>query len=168
MKDQSYNVAIASADKAFNAADYTTAKTAYQKALDIKPDEKYPRAKIARIDEINRMLANQKTVSAGSAVKATESSKLADLKFSNNDERDRYLNKLRKQYPDGITLEIYKEKNRTIQRYIVIRDDQANDFREYRYSWGVQYTQNGKQVSQLFFNQQTKRRAGESFKQKEM
>ena len=169
-KNQAYDAAIASADKAFDEADYSTAKTDYQKALVIKPEEKYPKSKIARIDEINRMLAQQKTAAVVKSDKsnAAESSKLADLKFSNNDERDRYLNKLRKQYPEGITLEIYKEKNRTISRYIVIRGDQANDFREFRYSWGVQYTQNGKQVSQLFFTQQTKRRAGEPYTEKKM
>ncbi len=53
-KDSLYNAAIAKADGLFNANDYENARTEYRTALDIKPDETYPKQ---RIDEIATLLA---------------------------------------------------------------------------------------------------------------
>ncbi len=50
--DQKYNDAMARADKAFGIKDYAGAKSAYTEALNFKPNEKYPKAKIAEIDKI--------------------------------------------------------------------------------------------------------------------
>lgn len=49
---EKYNAALASADKAFSAKDYTSAKNAYTEASTIKPSEKYPQEKIAEISKI--------------------------------------------------------------------------------------------------------------------
>ncbi len=49
-----YNAAIAKADAAFGSLEYQNAKTEYNNALGIKPNEDYPKTKIA---EINRLLA---------------------------------------------------------------------------------------------------------------
>lgn len=53
MRDQqaAYDQAIAEADKAFNSQQYEQAKNAYQRALNIFPDKKYPR------DRLNEVLA---------------------------------------------------------------------------------------------------------------
>jgi len=48
--DENYAAAISKADGLFNAADYTGAKTAYQEALAIKPEEIYPKDQVAAID----------------------------------------------------------------------------------------------------------------------
>jgi tetratricopeptide (TPR) repeat protein len=49
-QDAAYTAAIKSADDAFATNDFTTAKTAYEEALGLKPDEQYPKDKIADID----------------------------------------------------------------------------------------------------------------------
>ncbi|MBN8696302.1 MAG: hypothetical protein J0L87_07210, partial [Bacteroidetes bacterium] len=46
-----YDAAIAKADKAFAAKDYTNAKAGYNEALALKAAEKYPKDKIAEIDK---------------------------------------------------------------------------------------------------------------------
>jgi hypothetical protein len=57
-KEKEYTDAIASADKALKALDYTTAKTGYEKAIGIKPQEAYPKGKIAEIEGV--LAANAK------------------------------------------------------------------------------------------------------------
>ena len=53
--DNKYKAAIAKADKALSTADYPTAKTGYNEALGIKPQEAYPKQKLSDID---KLLAN--------------------------------------------------------------------------------------------------------------
>ncbi len=166
-----YETTIAAADNAFDKADYKTAKSGYQDALNIKAGEAYPRQRIKQIDEITSLLAKQQNTQQTrqpAARNKAASSKLVELEFKNDDERDRYLDKLKKDYPDGVTLEIYKEEFRTIRRYIVIRDNVANEFREVKYSWGTEHFQNGKLVNSQFFKQQTSKRSGEYFKETSM
>ncbi len=51
-KEQEYQDAIKSADEALAAKDYELAKSSYQKALGLKPAEKYPADQIAKVDEL--------------------------------------------------------------------------------------------------------------------
>ncbi|MBR9833328.1 hypothetical protein GYB57_14380 [bacterium] len=51
-KEKEYTDAIAAADKAFKDLDYATAKTNYEKAIGIKPQEAYPKGKITEIESI--------------------------------------------------------------------------------------------------------------------
>lgn len=53
--DNKYKAAIAKGDKALAAADYATAKAGYTEALAVKPQEAYPKSKLADID---KLLAN--------------------------------------------------------------------------------------------------------------
>jgi hypothetical protein len=58
-KDEEYKAAITEADNLFNAKDYEKSKASYNKALGVKPNEEYPKKKIAEADQL---LANQKKV----------------------------------------------------------------------------------------------------------
>ena len=51
-KQQEYDEFIAIADAKFNDKDYDAAKSAYDSAIDIKPNESYPKEKIAEINAI--------------------------------------------------------------------------------------------------------------------
>ncbi|PIP55064.1 MAG: hypothetical protein COX07_01895, partial [Bacteroidetes bacterium CG23_combo_of_CG06-09_8_20_14_all_32_9] len=51
-KEESYKVFIAKADQDFTGKRYESAKTNYQKALNLKPDETYPKSKLAEIDNL--------------------------------------------------------------------------------------------------------------------
>jgi len=50
-KDKEYQVLIAEADKLLDKKDYHNAQAEYQKALDIKPDDTYPKAQIQKIND---------------------------------------------------------------------------------------------------------------------
>lgn len=53
-----YKAQIAKADEAFNSKSWNDAKSAYQVALNLKPDEAYPKEQIARAEEeLNQMAA---------------------------------------------------------------------------------------------------------------
>jgi tetratricopeptide (TPR) repeat protein len=153
-----YDNAIASADKYFDLGKYDNAKTDYEKARDLMPNESYPRQRLAKIKEIKELLAK-------SDKKETEPVKtggLSDLKFSTEKELTDYLEDLKKTYPLGVTKEKYSDANRTIIRYVVIRNGVVNDYREVRYNWGTEYFRNGKAVTVQYFNQQVKERQGEN------
>lgn len=51
-RDKAYNAAIAQADSYFNIGNYRSAKSTYQTAVDIKPDEQYARD---RLDEVTKL-----------------------------------------------------------------------------------------------------------------
>ncbi len=51
-KDDAYDKAIAAADKMFDAGTYENARTGYQEASKIKPDEVYPKKRIQEINDI--------------------------------------------------------------------------------------------------------------------
>ncbi len=56
---ENYNKAVADADKSFSEKKYSAALTSYQSASGLKPDETYPKSKIA---EINTILGQQKAM----------------------------------------------------------------------------------------------------------
>ncbi len=55
-KEEKYNKLIADADKGFAAKSYEEAKAKYQEALDLKPGESHPSARLSEIDEILKKL----------------------------------------------------------------------------------------------------------------
>ncbi|HVA97945.1 MAG TPA: hypothetical protein VNG53_03540 [Bacteroidia bacterium] len=71
--DAQYQTLIASADKSLSSKDYTTAKTSYTQASALKPNEQYPKDKIAEID---KDLAN-----AQSAADAAAKQKALDAQY---------------------------------------------------------------------------------------
>jgi tetratricopeptide (TPR) repeat protein len=50
-KEKEYQITVAQADKMLKNNDYSNSKNEYQKALEIKPDETYPKDQIRKIDE---------------------------------------------------------------------------------------------------------------------
>ncbi|MBN2273060.1 MAG: hypothetical protein JXK95_01900, partial [Bacteroidales bacterium] len=173
-RQKQYDNFISLGDKAFEGHNYTVAKGNYQKALNVIPDSPYPKQKLARIEEIEKLLAQQKaqtaqqtTVKSAGTQKIASAVPLAQLNFKDDTERDNYLNELKKKYPEGITVEIYKEKYRETRRYIVVRDNVASEFRDVliKTYGGHEYTMNGKPVTQLYFGTQVKSRPGEYYKE---
>ncbi len=57
--DEKYNALIADADAALGGSDYENAKSKYQEALGVKPDEQYPKDKIAEVDGLIAAAADQ-------------------------------------------------------------------------------------------------------------
>lgn len=59
-KEAQYNQAVESGDMAFANKAYETSKAAFQTALSLKPDEVYPKSRIAEIDKLMAADARQK------------------------------------------------------------------------------------------------------------
>ncbi len=167
-KKKEFNSYIATADELLNGARYENAKNTYRKALEIDPDSDYARKRIAQINDILAKLATSNKV-IEKETKKIKSEGLSDLKFKDNAELEVYLVELKRKYPEGITLEIYKEEKKTIRRFIVVRNDQATEFREIHHYWGGRdYSKNDKPITQQYFSQQTKRRTNEYYNMVEM
>ena len=173
-KENRYNQSIQLADNYFNKAEYDAAENEYRKALDYKPGSAYPKQKLARIKEINKLLASSGSGSSG-GTKTPPPSKpeastskvvIKELKFNNQAELDKYLKMLKNSYPEGVTLEVYREEYKTTRRFIVIRDDDVSEYREVKHSWGgVDYYKNDKPITSGYFSQQTRKREGEFYKE---
>jgi hypothetical protein len=74
--DDKYAVAIAKADKAFRANDFSTAEASYNAALELKPGEEYPAMQQAAIEKKRMEIA---------ALEAAEKDRLEKLKAIDND-----------------------------------------------------------------------------------
>ncbi len=170
----SYEALIKSADLAYDAGKYPSAKENYKKALTLEPTSTYAKQRIARIDEISRVLtqAKAKTGTEAETVKPRVSAAIPmnELNFRTESEKQKYLAELKQKYPEGVTLERYKEQYKETFRYIIIRDNQAQEFRHVRFTTysGAQYSFNGKPITQQYFLSQTKLRQGESFQEIDM
>jgi hypothetical protein len=161
-----YDQSISKGNGLFDKALYDAAKVEFQKALDLMPDEAYPKQKLLKIAEIKGILAKDAKTSKAAA--PIETPKIQELKFKDDSERDKYLKELLNKYPTGMTVEVYKEPKRVVYRYIIIRENQANDYREVQHSWGgIDYIRNDKAVTQMYFKSQVKQRTGEYFNKTE-
>jgi tetratricopeptide (TPR) repeat protein len=169
-----YEALIASADKLFDAGNYPAAKDDYKKSLVIEPNSVYAKQRIARIDEINRILsqapAKTNTQGTASTNKVIAAIPMGDLNFRNESERQKYLDELKSKYPPGITLEKYKERIKETFRYIIVRENQVQEFRHIKYTTfsGAEYSVNGKPITQQYFLSQIKTRSGESYQEIDM
>jgi tetratricopeptide (TPR) repeat protein len=169
-----FDALIKSADIAYGAGNYALAKEDYKKVLAIEPTSAYAKQRIAHIDEINRALS-QAPVKTTSSVAAGKSSiaaaiPMGELIFKTESERQKYLDELKKKYPAGITLEKYREHYKETYRYIVIRENQAQEFRQVTFTTysGAQYSVNGKPITQQYFLSQIKPRQGEDYQEIEI
>lgn len=162
-----YAEAINTANALYNQKEYLKAKDNYNLALEQIPGDSYASN---QIDKIDRILAASSRLSSNAVINNSVTipeSPLNELIFSSNQEKDDYFEDLRLKYPEGITLEIYKEPYKETMRYIVIRNNNINEFRRIRFLTfdGEQYSVNGKPITQLYFLSQVKQREGEQYKE---
>ncbi|HAQ18559.1 MAG TPA: hypothetical protein DCR40_04905 [Prolixibacteraceae bacterium] len=61
-KEKNYQSTITQADKLFEKKDYTNAQAEYRKAMDVKPEEIYPKDQIAKIDQILAELQKEEDI----------------------------------------------------------------------------------------------------------
>jgi tetratricopeptide (TPR) repeat protein len=163
---QKYDEAIASADEFLNAANLAAAKSEYEKALRFLPEESYPKQRIKQINDQLALLAQAQQQAAKPTPKPKPSGKgIEKLSFKNPSEKAKYQETLKNKYGKGITLEIYEEKFKKTERFIVIRNGEVNEFRRIVYNWGIEYYHYDIQTTKIFFDQQTKKKGGENFKE---
>ena len=97
---------IASADKLFSERKYEQAKIEYQKALDLKPDEKYPAEKIAEISKLLNSFADENKEYNDAISKADELFNLKKYAEANLIYMKAANIKPKEQYPKDRMLEI--------------------------------------------------------------
>jgi len=107
--DDAYDSTIVNADKLFADKSYELSKTAYQNALKIKPEERYPKEKITEIDKTLTELAAMKDRDERYAAMIVHADKLLSEK-SYEPARAEYLNasavKPQERYPKDKIAEI--------------------------------------------------------------
>ena len=114
--EESYKDAIESADKYFDSKDFIKAKTSYQYASRLKPDEQYPKDKINEVLELLRSQVSQNNLYAETIINADNL--FEENKYNNS--LTEYQNALKifpdRQYPKDRISEINK----------ILADEQAN------------------------------------------
>ncbi|MBN1115865.1 MAG: hypothetical protein JXA77_01575 [Bacteroidales bacterium] len=159
-----YNELISNADSKFSANDYTNARKSYYAALEVKPNEEYPRERIKIIDNKIKQLAVTNASAGSEKVNDTPKSNIEDINFKNESERANYLENLKKNYPPGVTLEIYTEGKKTTKRYVVIRNGEVHEYRDVSFTWGGgQYFVDGKPTNSLYVQKQVRPQEGEAY-----
>jgi len=163
--EEEYAGLIDRANGLYDNKDYVNARSVYEQALQIKPNEQFPKLRIEYIDELLdsfEAAKNKKTKQAQTTKKVdvnVNEGKLHDLKFNTSRERSAYLSRLAKAYPEGVTVENYRQNNQRIKRVIVNYDGVATEYREVKHSWGgVYYFRNDKSISKNVFMVETKER----------
>ncbi len=162
--DNLYAQQIDVADNLYNKKDYLNAKGAYQKALTIKKNEQYPKARIKRIDNLlEKMQLAQNSKSSNIKKSSTidvkaKKGKLHELSFKSSSERKAYLSRLAQSYPEGVTIENYEQNNQKIKRVIVNYNGIATEYRQVKHSWGaIFFFKNDKTISKNVFEIETKK-----------
>ncbi len=149
-RDKEYSDAIIQGDNLFNAQDFTNAKVFYQKALNMKPEQPYPKQKIAEIDQ---KLRDIKAVATATAPKPQ---KTEDFDYNGEERKSEFINELAKLYPEGVTVENYDKPKKKIKRVIVNHKGIAREYIEVQYTYGTYYFRNGQNISKYVFLSETK------------
>jgi len=172
-RSDAYTAAVNSGNTQFAIKNYDAARKSYAEALKVIPDDKLAREQIARIDKILQSsvrITKPTATPDASQNKVKAAIPMGELNFKTVSERQKYLDELKKKYPAGITLEKYVEQYKETLRYIIVREDQAMEYRQVRFVTynGFQYSVNGKPITQQYFLSQVKTRQGESFQEIDM
>jgi tetratricopeptide (TPR) repeat protein len=171
---EAYTTSMNNGNKLFAAKSYIPARNQYAEALKQMPDDKLAKEQIARIDKILATPVQQAAKAAETPQTVQGKSKAAipmgELNFKTESEKQKYLAELMQKYPEGITLEKYSEPYKETFRYIIIRDNNAQEFRQIRFKTynGQEFSMNGKPITQQYFLNQVKPRQGESFNEIDM
>jgi tetratricopeptide (TPR) repeat protein len=108
-KDEEYDNFVQRADNYFKSKDYNNAIKMYNRALTVKPDEKYPKKKIS---DINDLLAEAKTEEAEKIRKEKEQA------------RDEEYESLIKKAKNLMAREKYEEAKRVFKKSLTIKPDE--------------------------------------------
>ncbi|MBV6404720.1 MAG: hypothetical protein IT228_07030 [Flavobacteriales bacterium] len=100
--DARYQGFLAKADKAFSLSKYDDARTAYTDALGVKPDEAYPKDKLAEIDRILADLAAKDEAARLAAEKAARDKAAADAAAADEARRKAETEALERRYRELI------------------------------------------------------------------
>jgi len=126
--DDQYTSTLADADKLLAAKSYEPAKAGYQKASLLKPEEKYPKDRVAEIDQALADLAKQKALDDQYNTSITKADKLLQDKLYDQAKTE-YANagnlKPNEQYPKDKIAEIVKTLDDIAKQKLIDQKYQA-------------------------------------------
>jgi len=128
-----YNQCIERADKSFTIKDYVNAKSGYTEALTYKPNEKYPKQRLAQIDALTKAPIVQQTPVI------TEPKPIVTTQLTDEEKKKSYQSEIRLKYPLGVTEEEFTSNGKTILRRVVVREDFAAVYLRVTHNWGGVY-----------------------------
>ncbi len=143
-KRKKYMEYIDLGDRYYENNSLSAARLTYLKALQIEPDEKYPKIQIEKIDHILYPEKAKKT-------------KKQFPSFTHIKRNEAFLNELAKKYPNGKTIEYYDLPGKKIKRVIIVENKLATEYLEVRYNYGTFFFRNGQNISRAIFISETKR-----------
>ena len=151
-----YTTTITKADKSFELNDYVNAKLLYNQAILIKPAEKYPKEKIAKIDLLLSKKTDTKPIK-NEAVQPVTTAPVSTA-MTEQERKKQYKNELVSKYAQGITEETIQETNYKIIKRIVVSGDEANVYIKKIWNWGgIFYFKDEIPISESSFENETKK-----------
>jgi tetratricopeptide (TPR) repeat protein len=142
-KQKKYQEFINLGDRYFSNQSYSAARLVYLKALQLKPDEKYPTVQINKIDQIlypNKARQVEEEFPSFTEVERNEA----------------FLSELAKKYPQGKTIEFYDLPGKKMKRVILVDGKLAAEYLEVRYDYATFFFRNGQNISRAIFISETK------------
>ena len=125
-----------------------SAKTDYGDALRIKPRESYPKNKLLEIKKI--------FYTASVASNTTPKPEKKSIELTDFATKEEFMQELAKQYPQGVTEEVFREGNKSITKRIVVLGNEGNEYRMVKHDWGGKfYFKNGMSITLLAWNKET-------------
>ncbi|MBN2669313.1 MAG: hypothetical protein JXR60_08790 [Bacteroidales bacterium] len=139
-----YDALIQKADQSFKKEEYLSAKSDYQAALKLIPQQSYPMDKIKEIDKILAKEAEDIP---------------SEIDFNNEEDKEKFISEMAKKYGEGIHEENYSSASgKKVRRVIVVKDGLADEYREVKQPWGATYYfKNGKSVARSIFFTETQK-----------
>lgn len=143
LKKQKYSTFIQRGDKAFTSHDFANARSNYKRALNLSPQELYPKEKISEIDKLQ----------------AADKAIPEQIDFANAEEKNKFMSTMAAKYGEGVHEESYESKSgKVVRRIIVVESGVAKEYREVKQPWGATYFfKNGKSISRAIFFSETKK-----------
>lgn len=122
-KEQEYQTAIASADKAFTEKKYDIAKTSFEKASSIKPNEKYPQDKLKEIQSLLAASAKVDEEYVAAISNADKAFSSSELDFAKTEYEKAAKLKPNEKYPQSQIVEVNRliaEKKKAEEAYAAV------------------------------------------------
>lgn len=117
--EENYQKAIAEADSFMANENYRRARSAYERASGLMPQEDYPQDQIKKIYNLQE----------------AERERLASF----NSDLSRFNYELAEKYPEGKTENVEEKGNRTVTTIVIVRGEVGHEFVKEEYSWGDVY-----------------------------
>ncbi|WP_151166819.1 hypothetical protein [Salibacter halophilus] len=132
-----YDSLIAVADNLFKEEQFSEARSRYENAQNIKPNESYPKSQINTIVQI---MEERRKEATRFAEGATE-----------------FNYQLAEDYPEGRTEEEFEEGNKKVTRIVIVKGDVGHEYLKEEYSWGQTfYLKDKKRYSKTNWLEETK------------